>query len=279
MAAGEAGLTARFELRGVTVEATIVGSGRNILFLSAGLWIAPDHGFASELAGLGQVIAPRHPGYATGEPPRHLSNADDLAYVYLDMLDHLKAQDTLVVAGSFGGFVAAQMAVKDCARIAGLVLIDPLGLRPGKREERDYADVFATDEPDLLRLAFADPTMFEVNAREIPEPGLAERVRAREALSRYVWQPYMHDPRLVHKLHRITVPTLVLWGEADRVSRQACAEAYVKGVAGARLQVVAEAGHLPHVEQTGAVVAAIEAFTKELAGAPSGRPATAKGVR
>ena len=277
MAAGEAAQTTRFELGGTSVEATVNGSGRPILLLHAGLWLASDAGFAGELAQLGKVIAPQHPGFATGEPPEHLANADDLAYVYLDLLDRMQVQDALVVGASLGGFVAAQMAVKDTRRIAGLVLISPLGLRPGRRDERDYVDVFATDEPDLVKLAFAEPARFQVVPREIPEAGLMARVRAREALSRYVWQPYMHDPRLAHKLHRVQVPTLVLRGAADRIASPATAEAYAAGIAGARLQVIDNAGHLPHVEQAGAVVSAIAALVTSITGAPA--PTSRKGGR
>lgn len=279
MAEGRAVQTARFELGGLAVDAAVAGSGRTILFLGSGLWLADDAAFVGPLAAIGQVTAPEHPGYATGEPPRQLASADDLSYVYLDLLDHLQARDVLLVGASLGGFVAAQMAVKDCTRIAGMVLIGPLGLRPGKRDERDYADVFATDEPDLVRLAFADAARFEVKPREIPEAELTKRVRAREALSRYVWQPYMHDPRLHHKLHRARVPTLVLWGAADRIARKACAEGYASAIPGARLQVIEQAGHLPHVERPDAVVAAIESFAKALPGASAGKPAGRKGGR
>lgn len=276
MTAGESARPTRFELHGTTVEARIAGSGRTILFLSAGFFPAPDATFAGELARLGQVTAPIHPGFDTGEPPRHLANADDLAYLYLDLLDEMKAEDCLVVGASFGGFVAAQMAVKSCRRIGGLVLVDPVGLRPGKRDERDYADVFATADPDLDRLAFAAPERFGTSPREMPEPELVQRIRAREALARYVWQPFMHDPRLAHKLHRIGVPTLVLWGAADGIAKRTVAEAYAEGIAGARLEVIANAGHVPHVEQPAAVVTAIEGFIGGATAAPQPKRNSAK---
>ena len=188
------------ELLGQPLELSVSGSGRNILFLSAGIWLASDAAFTSDLAKLGRVTAPVHPGFGKHDAGNHLTTADDLAYLYLDLIEHIladdkAAKDVTIVAASLGAYVAAQMAIKSCQRIAGLVLIGPMGVKAGNRDARDYVDLFAHAEPDLVKLAFSDPARFQVDLTELSEAAVTDRVRAREALARFVWQPYMHDPK------------------------------------------------------------------------------------
>lgn len=258
------------ELAGQRLEIATAGKGRDILFLSSGLWLASDSSFAGELARLGRVTAPVHPGYGKTPAPHHLTTADELSYLYLDLVDHIagqvggKSKDVVIVAGSFGAFIAAQMAIKSCQRIAGLVLLGPIGVKAGGRTDRDYVDLFAHAEPALVELAFADPAPYRVELPKLSEEAVTERVRAREALARYVWQPYMHDPRLAGRLHRITAPTLILRGAEDRIAAKATTDLMAARIPGARLDTIARAGHLPHVEQPTAVLSAIERFVASL---------------
>lgn len=260
---------ATVELQGQPLELSVSGSGRNILFLSAGIWLAPDAAFASELAKLGRVTAPVHPGFGKHDAANHLTTADDLAYLYLDLVEHIladdkAAKDVVIVAASLGAYVAAQMAVKSCQRIAGLVLIGPMGVKAGNRDARDYVDLFAHTEPDLVKLAFADPARFQVDHTELPEAAVTDRVRARETLARFVWQPYMHDPKLARRLHRISAPPLLLRGADDRIVAPSVAAMLAENIPGARLEKIERAGHLPHVEQPAATLAAIAKFIDTL---------------
>jgi pimeloyl-ACP methyl ester carboxylesterase len=254
------------ELAGHRLEINAAGKGRDILFLSSGIWLASDMAFTSELARLGRVTAPVHPGYGKTPAPHHLTTADELSYLYLDLVDHIagKSKDVLIVAGSLGAFIAAQMAIKSCQHIAGLVLLGPIGVKAGGRNDRDYVDLFAHAEPALVDLAFADPAPFRVELPKLSEEAVTERVRAREALARYVWQPYMHDPRLAGRLHRITAPTLILRGAEDRIAARATTDLMAARIPGARLDTIAKAGHLPHVEQPTATLSAIERFVASL---------------
>ena len=257
------------DLHGHALEITTKGVGRDILFLSSGIWFAPDHAFIDALAKHGRVTAPLHPGFGAAPIPHHLTSADDLAYLYLDLVERIVAnskgrRDVVIVAGSFGAFVAAQMAIKSCRRIAGLVLIGPTGVKAGGRTDRDYVDLFAHAEAALAELAFADPAPYRFDALKAPEEVVLARVRAREALARYVWQPYMHDPKLAGRLHRIAVPTLVLQGAQDKIVARACAELFATKIHGARLHAIDAAGHLPHVEQPAATIKAIAHFFASL---------------
>lgn len=261
--------TSTVELQGQPLDLSVTGSGRSILFLSAGVWLASDAAFASDLARLGRVITPVHPGFGRHDAANQLTSADDLAYLYLDLVEHILAgdsgaKDVIVVAASLGAYVAAQMAVKSCQRIAGLVLIGPTGVKAGNRDSRDYVDLFAHAEPELVKLVFADPARFQTDLADLPEAAVTDRVRAREALARFVWQPYMHDPKLARRLHRITTPTLVLRGAEDRVVVPAVADLLAGKIPNARLEMIGRAGHLPHVEQPAATLAAIAKFIEAL---------------
>jgi pimeloyl-ACP methyl ester carboxylesterase len=84
--------------------------------------------------------------------------------------------------------------------------------------------------------------------------------RNREATARYGWSPYMYDPKLRGRLHRIRVPTLFLWGTADRILSEAYGRAYCAAIPRARFETIARAGHFPHVEQPDEFARSVLAF-------------------
>ena len=240
------------------------GAGRPIVFLASGLWIADESPFIAQLESLGHVLTPIHPWFGEKPGPAGFSTADDLAYLYLDMLEARGLHDVLLIGAGFGGWIAAQMAIKSCERLAGLALIDPLGVKTGPREARDIVDVFATTDHDLETLAFADPAPFRQDQRSMPDDRLASRIRRREATARYGWSPYMHDPKLKDRLHRIKVPTLMLWGEADRIATPDYGRRYAALVPGARFEIIPGAGHFPHLERPAVVHEHLAGFLRQL---------------
>ncbi|MGE0626379.1 MAG: alpha/beta fold hydrolase [Hyphomicrobiaceae bacterium] len=260
---------AEVALQGQALSLTSSGSGRRIVFLPAGIWYAPDDEFADRLATLGRVVTPVHPGFRGGSIKPHLTNADDLAYLYLDLLDYLSKSDAnaggvVLVGASFGAFVAAQMAIKSHPGIDGLVLIGAAGVKAGGRHDRDIVDLFAHPQSDLVRMTFADPSAHDVDLKAMPEEAVRRRVEAREALARFAWEPYMHDPKLPVRLGRVGVPALVLHGSADQIVARQCAELYAERIPQARLQLIEGAGHLPHVEAPEETLAAIAGFINGL---------------
>ena len=100
-----------------------------------------------------------------------------------------------------------------------------------------------------MRLAWADPAKGERDLTQLPETELAGIARGREAFARFGWKPYMHNPHLKRWLHRIDVPTLLLWGEQDGIVSTSYGEAWRAEIPGARMDVIANAGHFPHWEQ------------------------------
>ena len=94
----------------------------------------------------------------------------------------------------------------------------------------------------------------------MPEEKLTVIARNVESLARFCWEPFMHNPRLKHRLHRIKVPTLLIWGENDGVVPPAYAKAYQRLIPGAGLSLIPQAGHFPHIEQPESFLDVLQGF-------------------
>ncbi len=221
-------MSKRVSVAGVDLELIERGEGPPLLFLHAGEGLWPDRPWLELLAKRYRVIAPFHPGYGTSALPDWFGSVDDLAYLYLDLAASLGLEDATLVGSCLGGWIAAEMAVRSTARFSRLVLVDPLGIKVGGRNDRDIADMHAMPRADYLKLAWADPAKGEVDFTRLPETELAAIVRGREAFALYGWKPYMHNPRLRRWLHRIDRPTLLLWGAEDRIVTPAYGEGWAK---------------------------------------------------
>jgi pimeloyl-ACP methyl ester carboxylesterase len=234
-----------------TIQLEIIdrGQGRPLLFLHPDIGIDPGAPVLDRLAAHGRLIAPSHPGFGQSEQPRGFTTVDDLAYFYLDLLDQLDLEDVTIIGVAFGGWIAAEMAVKSTQRIARLVLANSVGIKVGTRETRDIADIFARTEKDLGALVYFDPAIGLRDYKAMADAALRIVARNREATARYAWSPYMHNPKLKGRLHRIRVPTLFLWGAADRVLSETYGRAFCAAITGARFELIERAGHYPHIEQ------------------------------
>jgi pimeloyl-ACP methyl ester carboxylesterase len=249
-------------VNGVRVELIERGAGRPLLFLHPGIGIEPTAAVLDRLAARARVLAPVHPGFGRSEQPRSFDTVDDLAYFYLDLLDQLDLRDTVVAGVSFGGWIAAEMAIKSTARISHLVLANAVGIKVGDRETRDIVDIYAIPEQEFVELAYFDPALGSRDYKAMPDGEVLAAARNREATARYAWSPYMHDPKLRGRLHRIRVPTLLLWGTADRILSEPYGRAYAAAIPGARFELIERAGHFPHLEQPQAFADKVFAFVE-----------------
>lgn len=254
--------TSFIDIGDVKLELSRRGSGRPILFLHPAIGYSPKVAVLELLASQGQVYAPMHPGFGHSSLPRHFSSVDDLSYFYLDFLEHLNLRDVIVIGASFGAWIAAEIAVKTCERISHLVLADPVGIKRGRPDEAEIVDLFAVTREEFLRLAFADPSIGKRDDANLTDEEALLVARARDTVALMSWTPYMHNPKLKSRLHRISAPTLVLWGEQDRITARDYARGFADLIPGAQFDTLANTGHFPHLEQPEAFVRRVFQFAR-----------------
>ena len=247
------------EIQGVKLEVIDRGIGQTLLWLHGGAGLKPALPAIDHLAQQFHIIAPAHPGFEHSERPPFIDTVDDLAYLYLDFLDQQNLNDVVVLGQSIGGWIAAEIAIKCCHRLSKVILVDSVGIKFSDRETRDIADIYGLRPDRIAELTFHNPKLGRQDFSQLSDDELTVIARNRESLALYGWQPYMHDPKLRQRLHRITVPTLLIWGESDGLVTQEYGAAFRDAIPGARLEVIQEAGHLPMLEQT-------EDFVKRVVG-------------
>jgi pimeloyl-ACP methyl ester carboxylesterase len=248
------------EVRGVWLEAEQRGAGRPVLYLHGEAGPDRDAPVVGLLSKCGRLVAPSHPGFGNSPVVTEFTGVDDLAFLYLDLLDRLELQDVALVGVGMGGWIAAEMAVMGSPRLSRLVLVDAVGIKAQGREVREIADIFALTPEQLAPLAWADPALGLPDTTQLPEQTLLDMARARESAARYGWSPYMHNPKLMRRLARVRVPTLVVWGEADRISPPEYGRAYAAAIPDARFETIAGAGHYPQIEQPDAFARIVSGF-------------------
>jgi pimeloyl-ACP methyl ester carboxylesterase len=252
----------RIDIGGVGIDIWREGTGRPLLFLHPGDGFEPDDPFLSRLKERFDVLAPWHPGFGHSDFPEGWDSVADLAYFYLELLDTLKLQNAVLVGASFGGWIAAELALRGPTRVDGMVLIDPLGIRLSDPTTRDIADFHNTDAALLEKMKWSDPTGRQPDLMSLDDHALTAVVRTREAFAHYGWRPYMYNPHLARWLHRIAIPTLVLWGEQDGIVSPDYGRAFAGRIPGARFKSIANAGHYPHLEQPQASADQVFAFAE-----------------
>lgn len=239
------------ELAGGRVHLFRGGEGEPLLFLhaagGAGEW--PE--FHGLLAGAGfDVIAPDHPGFGKTDEFPEVEAIDDLVYHYLDVIEALGLDRVHVVGGSFGGWIAAELAVAAPQAVGSLVLLSAAGLR---LPDYPVPDIFIMTPDELTATLFLHPPP----APPHPPPTTAEpdidailaAYRDASALARFCWAPYLSNPKLERRLHRIKAPTLVVAPSEDRLIPVAHARRYAERIGGARYTEVADCGHAMYFER------------------------------
>ena len=191
------------------------------------------------------MYVPVHPGFGGTARPGGLTDTGALAALYKDLLDALDLRDVTVVGNSIGGWIAAELAALGGERISSVVLVDAVGIEvPG----HPVADTFSLTPPELARLSFHDPSKFRFDPSTLTDEQRAVMASNRAALEVYSGPYAMADPTLAGRLAKVTRPTLVAWGESDRVVDTAYGRAYAEAVPGAEFRLLAGTGHLPQVE-------------------------------
>jgi pimeloyl-ACP methyl ester carboxylesterase len=248
---------------GIALEIVRRGSGRPILLLHGFQTVDLEARFLDLLAQHGEVTAPSSPGFGNSPRPKDFDTVYDLVHLYLEMLDTLPGDKVALVGLSFGGWLAAEIAVLCSHRLAKLVLVDPVGIKISDRETPDILDLFEKSPDEVRRRSWHDPDRFAPDFNAMSDEALVVYARNREALCVYAWHPYMYNPQLPRWLNRIKVPTLLVWGASDRVVSPDYGRAYSRLIPGARFELIEGAGHHPEIEQPEMFVERVLRFLEE----------------
>jgi pimeloyl-ACP methyl ester carboxylesterase len=237
-------------INGLKTTVLSAGKGEPLVFMhGAGIW----HGinFAVPWTQKFRVIIPLHPGFGEADDDPAMSEIHDYVMHYLDLFDTLGLDKFHLVGFSLGGLLAANFAVEHGHRIHRLVLVGPAGLRGKERPKGDFFLLPPEEIPGML------VSNFDVIKQFLPENPkdldfMGERYREGGTLARLLWErPY--DTKLPRYLHRLTMPTLLVWGEDDKLLSVKNADIWREYLPKAELQTFKGAGHLVLDEKREAV--------------------------
>src|SRR5438105_119185 len=224
----------------ITVDGTTIrllrgGSGTPVVFLHGAGGHTGWMPFLEELSQRFDVFAPEHPGFGQSDDPPWLDEVADLAYFYLDLMAGLGLAKVHLIGTSLGGWVAAEMAVRDTARLASLTLVGAVGITAGGEP---IPDIFRLPVEENLRRFYADPERAARRLGDLARADMNIVAKNRATVARLAYRPRFYNPALGKWLHRINVPTLLLWGAADGLVPPAFGEAYRVLIPGSRLVVL-----------------------------------------
>jgi pimeloyl-ACP methyl ester carboxylesterase len=245
-------------IAGCRVSVQRAGAGQPLLYLhgarGAGRWLP----FMEALSRYFELIVPEHPGFGLSETPEWLDNIGDLAYFYLDFIEGLGLDQVHLVGASLGGWVAAELAVRDQSSLASLTLVAAAGIHvPGVQK----GDIFLWSAEELARNLFYDQKLAEAMLADQPnQEELDIQLKNRLTTAKLAWQPRLYNVHLAKWLHRITLPTLILWGAEDRLIPPQYGPAFHDLIPNSRLEILPDCGHLPQIEKMAEFATSVTRF-------------------
>ena len=252
----------RVTVNGIELEILRRGRGRPVLLLHGMDTVHPKARVLDLLGGEAEIIAPSSPGFGNTKRPPDFDTIYDLVHLYLALLDELPFERIALIGLSFGGWLAAEIAVACSHKLDRLILADPVGIKLGDRESRDIADLFNLNPEEVRRCVWHDPAKAP-SYDEMSDDELVIHARNREALCLYAWHPCLYNPQLKNWLGTIRVPTLVLWGDSDRIVTPDYGSAYAGLIPGSRFSLIEASGHHPEIEQPEVFAEQVLAFLRE----------------
>jgi pimeloyl-ACP methyl ester carboxylesterase len=248
----------------IETEIEVTGHGPPLVFLHGPWGLAGDKDFIGLLAATHTVYAPRHPGTSErdSEAVHQIDDWLDLVVYYGELFDRLELSQVVLAGHSFGGMLACEIAAALPERVSRLILIDPVGLWRDDLPVKNWMIL----SPAALRAAlFADPDgepaqkFFAVPSKTAARvEAQAARIWSLACTGKFVWP--IADKGLKKRIHRIAMPTLIVWGKKDGVIAPAYADEFARRIADARVATIDGAGHLPHIEQAERVAQATRDF-------------------
>jgi len=208
---------------GVRVQVLEAGKGRPMIYLHG----ADASGGFDELLPLAEkhrLILPIHPGFGGSDDDPTINSVLDYVVHYAALFDALKLHEPVdLLSHSLGGWIASLFAIFHGHRVHRLALACPAGLRVPEHPGADLFMIPPEKQPSTLA---ASPTVLaKMSQGEVTVDMKVARYREMTSLARVIWE-CSYDPKLDRWLKRVSVPTLILWGEQDKeAERQAARDA------------------------------------------------------
>ena len=247
----------------VNVAVRDAGTGYPFLLVHGGAGPQSMAAFAELLVTRGgRVITPTHPGFGDTPRPEALASMAGLARVYVALLDDIGVEGVTVVGNSIGGWIVAEMALLGSPRIGCVILVDAAGIEV---EGHPIVDFFSLTLDQVAEFSYHDPDRFRIDPTTMAEAQRAVMAGNRASLATYGGQS-MGDPSLRGRLKNIAVPTLVVWGDTDRIVDLEYGRAYAAAIPGATFMLLTATGHMPQLETPEQVLAPVWDFASASAG-------------
>ena len=244
------------ELRGTRIRVLRGGSGPPLIFLHGASGHVGWLPFLDTLSQRFDAIVPEHPGFGASDDPSWLDRPADLAYFYLDLIEHLHLDRVHLIGTSLGGWIAAELAIRNTSRLASLTLVCAVGVTP---KGAAMEDVFRMSPEEHARRFYFDPDRVRRRLDAVAKADPRMLVRNRSTVVRLCYPDFI-NPELSKWLHRIDIPTLLIWGANDGLVPLSVGEAYRALMPRARLTVLPQAGHAPYEEEPEAFLQAFDDF-------------------
>ena len=247
----------------ISLRVLSAGQGAPLVYFHSFHEVEPWSPCLDRLAERFTVYAPLHPGAPGTSGIESIDDIHDLTLVYDELLDALGLPAPHLLGHGFGGMVAAELAAVFPGRVGRVALVSPLGFW---LDASPNADLLILPVEDLLEVMWADPhsevaRAWAASPDADPEnvPAISGSLQRRAAMAKMIWP--IPDKGLRKRLHRLTAPTLLLWGDADRANPLVYAEEWQRRVKGAALRLV-PGGHMVLHESPDAVAGALLEFLK-----------------
>ncbi len=247
-----------YDLAGTKLHVSRAGKGRPVLVLHHETGTLDRLPFYDLLAAGYDVIVPHHPGYSRSQRPEWMRSVRDIAVTYRGLLSDLKVSNASLIGLGFGGWIAAEMAGMAPSDLSKLVLVGAMGIKP---PQGDILDLAITGYLDYARAGFHDQKAFDRVYGEEPSIDQLEMWDiCREMSFRVAWKPYMYSQTLPYLLGAVKVPSLIVWGDDDRIVPVSAGRRFLSALPDARLEVVKACGHCVDMEQPEALAKLVTDF-------------------
>ena len=235
------------------VEYLLGGTGPTLVYLHGASGNSEWSPFLDHLAQSFRIVAPAQPGVGNSTGLEHLDTLWDLIIFYEDLIRELGLETFHLCGDGYGGMIAAELAAHCPRLIPRLALTAPFGIWI---DDNPILDIFALTPSERKHLEWFNPENEPASnllVQSDDQIGILKQellnIQTAQAIGKFMWP--IADHGLFKRAHRITMPTLLIWGDSDQIIPLPYAYAFQKLLSNSELVIIEQCGHLPHLEQQG----------------------------